>query len=226
MKDQRLSPYLLDEPPTSTGKALLARAFEHWCVLHHGYVGEDIAAAFDSGSAVAPEVRTRIAFAARLLGELIAAGRIRAFVRTFGGGSPVPMAASDWELDDFRPRFASSAVNAVSPFADGPEPTHWIFVDLEDFNRIVERSCADVFTAPLNRARAASPPAQEDAARMPALFDDRHVRMPELQRRTGMSRSTIHRRIAAGRFPEKIPMDGNISAWWESEIAGWLASPR
>ena len=39
------SPYLLDEPPTSTGKALLARAFWHWCALQHGHSPEEIAAA-------------------------------------------------------------------------------------------------------------------------------------------------------------------------------------
>jgi prophage regulatory protein len=171
-------------------------------------------------------VRARIGFAARLLGELIAAGRIRTFVTPYGGGSPVPMAPGDWELDDFRTRFASCAVNVAAPFAGDAEPTHWIFVDLEDFNRIVEQSCANVFPTPPQKHSVSTSSAQESPAHPPPLSGDRHVRMPELQRRTGMSRSTIHRRIAAGRFPEKMPMDGNISVWWESEIAGWLASPR
>ena len=50
--------------------------------------------------------------------------------------------------------------------------------------------------------------------------------MPELERRTGLSRATIYRRIEQGRFPRRIPMDGNISSWWESDVAEWLANPR
>lgn len=226
MTTDQTSPYFLDEPPTSVGRALLARAFEHWCVLHHGHSDEEIAAAFDPAGVVAPATRQQVAFAARLIGELIAAGELRTFARPFGGGSPERLPASHWELDDFRQRFARSALNPKMPFASDAEPTHWIFVDLEDFNRIVEDSCADIM--PTRRQAVAS---RNDRDLSPdavftAVLEDRHVRMPELERRTGMSRSTIYRRIEAGRFPSSIPMDGNIAAWWESQIAEWLANPR
>ncbi|NJR80263.1 AlpA family phage regulatory protein [Sphingomonas sp. 36D10-4-7] len=51
--------------------------------------------------------------------------------------------------------------------------------------------------------------------------------MPEIVRRTGMSASTVYRRIGEGRFPKQIPMErGNIASWWESEVAEWIANPR
>lgn len=226
MTTDHTSPYLLDEPPTSVGKALLSRAFEHWCVLHHGHSSEEIAAALEPDGVGAPETRRQIAFAARLLGELAAAGELRTFARPFGGGTPERVPAAHWELDDFRQRFARCAFNPKTPFAAEAEPTHWIFVELDDFNRIVEESCADIM--PKRGQAARGDDVREDAPDdvFTAVLEDRHVRMPELERRTGMSRSTIYRRIEAGRFPSQIPMDGNISAWWESEIAEWLANPR
>jgi predicted DNA-binding transcriptional regulator AlpA len=219
------SPYLLDEPPTSTGKALLARAFSHWCVLHHGLTPEEIAAALDGEIGDDPRAPAKVRHAARLIGELIAAGDLRTFARPFGGGSPERLPASDWELDDFRPRFARSALNPKAPFAHDADPTHWIFVELEDFNRIVEASCADVVPT---RQPVGGPTQQTTTPRgaPPAFTEDRHVRMPELERRTGMSRSTIYRRIEQDRFPKQIPMDGNIASWWESDVADWLANPR
>ena len=225
MTSPSTSPYLLDEPPTSTGKALLARAFSHWCVLHHGLNPEEVAAALDGEVGDDPTAVSKVRHAARLIGELIAAGDMRTFARPFGGGSPERVPASDWELDDFRPRFARSALNPKAPFAPDAEPTHWIFVELEGFNRIVEASCADVVPTPRSAGGRSSAAA---VAREPsvALTEDRHVRMPEVERRTGMSRSTIYRRIEQGRFPRQIPMDGNIASWWESEVAEWLANPR
>lgn len=226
MTRDETSPYLLEEPPTSVGKALLARVFEHWCVLHHGHSGDEITAALEPDGVVAPETRQQIAFAARLIGELIGAGEMRTFARPFGGGSPERVPASHWELDDFRQRFARSAFNPKMPFASDTEPTHWIFVELEDFNCIVEASCADI--TPTRRQPTAGKDVRGTAPNsvFTAVLEDRHIRMPELERRTGMSRSTIYRRIEAGRFPNQIPMDGNIAAWWESEIAEWLANPR
>lgn len=226
MTKEQTSPYLLDEQPTSAGKVLLARAFTHWCVLHHGYSGEEIAAALEPDATVAPETRQRIAFAARLIGELIAAGEMRTFARAFGGGNPERVPASHWELDNFRQRFARSALNPKVPFTTDADPTHWIFVDIEDFNRIVAESCADLM--PTHRQTTSHDDIREvaPASAFTAVLEDRHVRMPELEQRTGMSRSTIYRRIEAGRFPSQIPMDGNIASWWESEVAEWLANPR
>lgn len=226
MTNHETSPYLLDEPPTSTGKALLSRAFSHWCGLHYGLTEGEIAAAFSAEMDSDPTARTQVRNAARLIGELIASGDIRTFARPFGGGSPERLAAADWELDDFRPRMARSALNRKVPFDNDSDLTHWIFVELEDFNRIVEASCADVLPTRPSAAAKADGGGTIARAAVPILTEDRHLRMPELERRTGMSRATIYRRIDAGRFPSQIPMDGNIAAWWESEVSEWLANPR
>lgn len=225
MTGPETSPYLLAEPPTSTGKALLSRAFSHWCDLHHGFAAAEVADALDHAADVDPVDRMRVDTAARLIGELFAAGEMRTFARPFGGGSPEQLKAADWELDDFRPRMARSALNRKAPFDLDAEPTHWIFVDLEDFNRILDASCADIIpTRSISADDGRRVTTAHDA--FPALTEDRHVRMPELERRTGMSRSTIYRRIEAGRFSGQILMAGNIASWWETEVAEWLANPR
>src|SRR5438105_4165896 len=97
------SPYLMDEPPTSSGKALLSRAFEHWCAIHHGHRPEDIVAALGPDDPARPADRRQLRFAARLLGELMAAKEMRSFARPFGAGSPMPLPAAVWERDDFAP---------------------------------------------------------------------------------------------------------------------------
>ncbi|MEO9229915.1 MAG: AlpA family phage regulatory protein [Devosia sp.] len=229
MTTDTISPYTMDEAPTSVGRVLLARAFAHWCVIHYGHDPAEVAAAFDANVDSDAALRRHVHFAARLLGELIASGEIHSWARAFGGGGPAPIPATDWELDDFRPRFASSAFDPARPFDRDAPPTHWIFLELADFNRIVEASCADV--VPSRRVTEVSAPAGAtnaaiaQAASAPA--EDRHVRMPEIVRRTGMSTSTVYRRIGQGRFPRQIPMEsGNIASWWESEVSEWIANPR
>ena len=222
MRPENASPYLMEEPPTSTGRVLLSRAFSHWCVLHYGHSDDDIVAAFDPGSKYDDAARRQIGMTARLLGELLCAGVMRAFTRPIGDGSPAPLAASVWERDDYRPVFDRSALDPARPFDGDAPPTHWIFLDAEDFDEMVQRSVG------LAEDVNPGPPDVSDLEPLPTpgRAVGQHVRMPELERRTGMSRATIYRRIAEKRFPERIPMDGNISAWRESDVAEWLANPR
>jgi len=48
------------------------------------------------------------------------------------------------------------------------------------------------------------------------------LRLPEVRRRTGLSRSEIYRRMAAGTFPCSVPLAIRSVGWIEHEIAGWL----
>jgi prophage regulatory protein len=117
-------------------------------------------------------------------------------------------------------------LDASKPFDDSLPPSHWIFFDIDDFNEILEASCDEAARPrPRPPADVAAPPPERDI-RSFQPFGDNHVRLPEVERRTGMSRATIYRRIAEGRFPEQISMAGNIAAWRESELAEWLANPR
>jgi prophage regulatory protein len=48
------------------------------------------------------------------------------------------------------------------------------------------------------------------------------LRLPDLLRRVGMSRSWVYEQIAAGRFPKPVKIGVRSSVWLESEIAELL----
>lgn len=51
------------------------------------------------------------------------------------------------------------------------------------------------------------------------------LRRKQVEARTGLSRSTIYARMAAGTFPCQIDLGGGKSVGWlESEIDSWIAS--
>lgn len=50
----------------------------------------------------------------------------------------------------------------------------------------------------------------------------RILRSPEVEARTGLSRSTIYRWRVAGRFPPAVVMGGRTLGWFESDIEEWL----
>ena len=51
----------------------------------------------------------------------------------------------------------------------------------------------------------------------------RFLRRPEVERVTGLGRSTIYDKIATGEFPKPVPLSGGAVGWLESEIAKWQA---
>lgn len=52
----------------------------------------------------------------------------------------------------------------------------------------------------------------------------RILRRPEVQTRTGLSRSTIYAMIAEGTFPKPIRLGKRAVGWPESTISDWLES--
>ena len=54
---------------------------------------------------------------------------------------------------------------------------------------------------------------------------DRIVRLNTVLARTGLSRSTIYRKIAEGTFPPQIRISVNGAGWRESDIDRWVANP-
>lgn len=48
------------------------------------------------------------------------------------------------------------------------------------------------------------------------------LRLPSVNARTGLSRSTIYQRISEGRFPKPISLGGRAVGWIEAEINNWL----
>jgi prophage regulatory protein len=51
----------------------------------------------------------------------------------------------------------------------------------------------------------------------------RFLRLPEVKQVTGLSRSSIYKRIQEGRFPTPVRIGGTAVGWVESEIAEWAA---
>jgi prophage regulatory protein len=47
------------------------------------------------------------------------------------------------------------------------------------------------------------------------------LRRHAVEDRTGLSRSSIYDRIAAGEFPKPVPLGGRSVGWLESEIIEW-----
>lgn len=54
---------------------------------------------------------------------------------------------------------------------------------------------------------------------------DRIIRLKTVLARTGLSRSTIYRKIAEGTFPAQIKISTNGAGWKESDINRWVANP-
>ncbi|WP_251044653.1 MULTISPECIES: AlpA family phage regulatory protein [unclassified Lysobacter] len=50
----------------------------------------------------------------------------------------------------------------------------------------------------------------------------RLIRLPQVVERTGLSRSTIYRRVAEGGFPRPVNPRGSLSAWVEDEVNAWI----
>lgn len=57
-------------------------------------------------------------------------------------------------------------------------------------------------------------------------MNDRILRRPEVQSRTGLSRSTIYAMLAEGAFPAPVRLGARAVGWPESEIAAWLESRK
>ncbi|BCG83137.1 helix-turn-helix transcriptional regulator [Mesorhizobium sp. 113-3-3] len=54
---------------------------------------------------------------------------------------------------------------------------------------------------------------------------DRIIRSRTVLARTGLSRSTMYRKIAEGTFPAQIKISINGAGWRESDINRWVEDP-
>lgn len=71
-----------------------------------------------------------------------------------------------------------------------------------------------IFPTPtFNRAAATAP--------SPAFY-----RLSDVMRITALSRSTIYRRVAEGRFPAPVHLGGRASAWQCVSLQQWIDNPE
>ncbi|HEX7695381.1 MAG TPA: AlpA family phage regulatory protein [Sphingomonas sp.] len=54
---------------------------------------------------------------------------------------------------------------------------------------------------------------------------DRFLRLNAVLDRTGLSRSTIYRKIQRGEFPRQVAISARCSGWRESAIVAWQRNP-
>ena len=54
---------------------------------------------------------------------------------------------------------------------------------------------------------------------------ERIIRLKTVLDRTGLSRSTIYRKIAEGTFPSQVKISIHGAGWHESAINRWIADP-
>jgi prophage regulatory protein len=64
-------------------------------------------------------------------------------------------------------------------------------------------------------------PASNVPAHAPAFY-----RLRDVIRITALSRSTIYRRIAEGRFPEPVHLGGRASGWPRAALQQWVDNPE
>ncbi|MGF9759213.1 AlpA family phage regulatory protein [Microvirga sp. 0TCS3.31] len=53
---------------------------------------------------------------------------------------------------------------------------------------------------------------------------DRIVRWPEVRQQTGLSRTTVRRKIRERDFPAPLKLTSHAIGWRQSDVEDWLAS--
>ena len=60
---------------------------------------------------------------------------------------------------------------------------------------------------------------------MSANGPDRILRLKSVIERTGLSRSTLYRKVQARTFPKPLKISERCVGWRESELEAWLENP-
>ena len=55
--------------------------------------------------------------------------------------------------------------------------------------------------------------------------NDRILRINTVLDRTGLSRSTLYRKVQTGSFPRQVKIAARCAGWRESAINAWLCNP-
>lgn len=52
------------------------------------------------------------------------------------------------------------------------------------------------------------------------------LRLPAVLKATGLSRSTLYRKINQGTFPKQIKISDRCAGWRQSAVNAWLLNPK
>lgn len=54
---------------------------------------------------------------------------------------------------------------------------------------------------------------------------DRILRIKTVLQLTGLSRSTLYRKVQRGEFPKQIKLSERCAGWRQSSVAAWMRNP-
>lgn len=54
---------------------------------------------------------------------------------------------------------------------------------------------------------------------------ERMLRLESVLERTGLSRSTLYRKVNSGTFPKQLKLSVRCAGWRETEVEDWLSTP-
>ncbi|WP_187334936.1 helix-turn-helix transcriptional regulator [Novosphingopyxis iocasae] len=168
-------------------------------------------------------------------------GSITSFARPIGGGEAVRMTPTMWELDDCLPRFATGTLNLEHWTDSDAAPTHHIFVDNEQFEKLLmslptddylseyQLQCiADPRFALMQRqqndqsALEPSPASDSRVGPSPAPSpQDRLINLNSVLERCGIKKSKLYDLIKGDQFPKQASVGGR-SLWSEREVDHWV----
>ena len=60
---------------------------------------------------------------------------------------------------------------------------------------------------------------------MPTESPARILRLKAVLERTGLSRSTLYRKIQSGTFPKQVQISTRCAGWRESAVNAWMRNP-
>jgi prophage regulatory protein len=60
---------------------------------------------------------------------------------------------------------------------------------------------------------------------MSSTKPERILRLESVLERTGLSRSTLYRKVNCGTFPRQLKISVRCAGWRESEVEEWLRRP-
>lgn len=209
----------------SSGRVFLARAMVQYCCGQWGADPDEIVDALAAPPGPQLDGQHAIRLAAGLLGRAFADGAAATFARPFHGGVPIPLAREVWELDRHEPRFLHCALDPERPFDPEASPTHWIFVDAEDWDVLLEASWGN---RSVRRIREESKQLRHSVERPtepePASPVGDLLRIADVRKRTKLGRSTIYAKMGRGEFPRTVHVEGNVASWREEDVDAWIAS--
>ncbi len=125
-------------------------------------------------------------------------------------------------------RQAVGDANLVRELRDGCSPTlatvDQVMAFMETYDHAPSEDCVSSRSNPLRdffrRARRGRPMTRAIEQEMSAPI--RIVRLPDVQARTGLSRSTIYVRLADGAFPKPVQLGARAVGWIEAEVDEWI----